>query len=64
MVLSAGVTCPKHAWSFDMHTGMSDRAQYKLGVWEVELRDAKDAEDAVGGEADKEVWVRRKPRRG
>lgn len=64
MVLSTGVTCPKHGWSFDIHTGMSDRAQYKLGVWEVELREVKGEVDPVSNEADKEVWVRRKPRRG
>ena len=43
---------------------MSDRAQYKLGVWEVELRDVKDVENSASEKTDKEVWVRRKPRRG
>ncbi|KAM0328589.1 hypothetical protein ACHAQA_004997 [Verticillium albo-atrum] len=41
VMLSAGITCPKHAWSFDLHTGMSDRARYKLGVWETQVRDVK-----------------------
>lgn len=49
--LSAGITCPKHDWSFDLHTGRSDRGSYRLGVWETEVR----------GE---EVWVRRKVRIG
>ncbi|KAL2261060.1 hypothetical protein VTK26DRAFT_4748 [Humicola hyalothermophila] len=59
IVLSAGITCPKHNWSFDLFTGMSDRGNYKLKVWEVQLRDidGKDTDD-------KEVWVRRKPRTG
>jgi nitrite reductase/ring-hydroxylating ferredoxin subunit len=58
-VLSAGLTCPKHNWSFDLFSGRSDRGNYKLNVWEVELRE-------VGGAtaAEKEVWVRRKPRMG
>ncbi|KAK4448957.1 hypothetical protein QBC34DRAFT_485344 [Podospora aff. communis PSN243] len=51
IVLSAGITCPKHSWSFDLFSGRSDRGNYKLKVWEAEVR----------GE---EVWVRRKPRMG
>ncbi|KAK4141593.1 uncharacterized protein C8A04DRAFT_38987 [Dichotomopilus funicola] len=59
VVLSAGLTCPKHNWSFDLFSGRSDRGNYKLKVWEVQLRDVE------GGTAnDKEVWVRRKPRIG
>ncbi|KAM5374304.1 hypothetical protein ACJZ2D_006477 [Fusarium nematophilum] len=72
VVLSAGLSCPKHDWSFDMFTGMSDRASYRLKVWEVQLRDMKGAEATVTtkeGErpsqvVDKEVWVRRKQRIG
>ncbi|SPN96649.1 uncharacterized protein DNG_00170 [Cephalotrichum gorgonifer] len=64
IVLSAGLTCPKHGWAFDMYTGMSDRARYKLGVWEVEVRDVKrtevpasQGEDGTSVEdGDKEVW--------
>ncbi|OLN96109.1 hypothetical protein CCHL11_03277 [Colletotrichum chlorophyti] len=64
IVLSAGLTCPKHGWSFDLHSGMADRARYKLGVWEVQLRDVVGADaatsvrEADGGpeSADKEVW--------
>ena len=64
-----GVTCPKHDWSFDLFTGMSDRGSYKLKTWEVQLRDVKDAETSQVGEenekkTEKEVWVRRKQRIG
>ena len=58
MVLSAGITCPKHDWSFDLFSGQGDRGNYKLKVWEVDVRDGK------GGDDDKEVWVRRKQRIG
>lgn len=57
-MLSSGITCPKHNWSFDLHTGTSDHGGYKLKVWEVELRPG-------AGEGDKkDVWVRRKQRIG
>jgi len=56
IVLSAGITCPKHGWSFDLFSGMGDRGNYRLKVWETQLRDVE------GGE--KEVWVRRKQRMG
>lgn len=56
--LSAGITCPKHDWSFDLVTGVGDRGGYRLGIWEVEVRMGK-------GEGEgEEVWVRRKVRRG
>ncbi|PKS08063.1 hypothetical protein jhhlp_006675 [Lomentospora prolificans] len=61
VVLSAGLTCPKHGWSFDVFSGMSDRGHYKLGVWEVQLRDVPGGDS---GNADMEVWVRRKQRMG
>ncbi|CAI0650525.1 unnamed protein product [Colletotrichum noveboracense] len=70
IVLSTGVTCPKHSWSFDLTTGMSDRARYKLGVWEVQLRDAAGSvpmvkvDDGSSETPEKEVWVRRKQRIG
>jgi nitrite reductase/ring-hydroxylating ferredoxin subunit len=69
VVLSAGITCPKHGWSFDLFTGNADRASYRLKVWEVQLRDVPGlaAQDVSEGEApppDKEVWVRRKQRIG
>lgn len=51
-MLSAGITCPKHGWAFDLHTGLSDRGAYRLGVWDVQVRD---------GDGGKEVWVRKRP---
>ena len=54
--LSAGITCPKHDWSFDLHTGKSDRGSYKLAIWETQLRKSDSGED--------EVWARRKQRIG
>lgn len=72
VILSAGLTCPKHGWSFDLFTGMGDRGSYRLNVWEVQLREiggtgaAMSANKADDGsvETDKEVWVRRKQRMG
>ncbi|KAL1890741.1 hypothetical protein Sste5346_008066 [Sporothrix stenoceras] len=68
IVLSAGITCPKHGWSFDMFTGMGDRGNYRLQIWEVELRDktgkvTKATEKSVDL-SDKDVWVRKKQRIG
>ncbi|OQE13541.1 hypothetical protein PENFLA_c046G06209 [Penicillium flavigenum] len=40
IVLSAGLTCPKHGWSFDIFSGRADRGNYTLKVWEVQLRDS------------------------
>ena len=61
IVLSAGLTCPKHNWSFDLFSGRSDRGNYKLKIWEVQLREV---EGAQSDNSEKEVWVRRKPRIG
>ncbi|KAF2016784.1 hypothetical protein BU24DRAFT_423134 [Aaosphaeria arxii CBS 175.79] len=55
VTLSAGITCPKHDWSFDLFTGQGDRGNYKLQVWETQIRIQEQIE---------EVWVRRKPRIG
>ena len=55
VVLSAGLTCPKHGWSFDLFTGVGDRGNYKLKVWETQIREE---------DGEKTVWVRRKPRMG
>ncbi|KAJ9157145.1 hypothetical protein NKR19_g3792 [Coniochaeta hoffmannii] len=61
VVLSAGIQCPKHNWSFDLFTGMGDRGNYRLPIWEVQLRDG----NATASDGNvKEVWVRRKPRIG
>ncbi|KAK4112512.1 hypothetical protein N656DRAFT_92979 [Canariomyces notabilis] len=59
IVLSAGLTCPKHNWSFDLFSGRSDRGNYKLKIWEVQLRDVDGTEPR-----EQKVWVRRKPRIG
>ena len=62
-MLSAGLTCPKHGWSFDIFSGRSDRGYYKLKVWEIQLREpASIDEKSEAGEM--EVWVRRKQRMG
>ncbi|KAI1365017.1 hypothetical protein F5Y08DRAFT_305083 [Xylaria arbuscula] len=62
VVLSAGIHCPKHGWSFDLITGLSDRNNYMLRRWEVELRPVKDKQG--DNEDAEEVWVRRKQRLG
>ncbi|KAL3481056.1 hypothetical protein BJX99DRAFT_219581 [Aspergillus californicus] len=62
ITLSTGITCPKHDWSFDIHSGKADRGNYKLKVWEVQLRDLPTSTE--GSDTDKEVWVRRKQRIG
>lgn len=70
IVLSAGLSCPKHGWSFDLFTGMSDRGAYKLPVWEVQLRDRDGVKvidlkgDDGSDDQDRTVWVRRKQRIG
>lgn len=73
VVLSAGLTCPKHGWSFDLFTGRADRGNYLLRRWEVQLRPVTKSESEItassgstNGKADKsqEVWVRRKQRMG
>jgi nitrite reductase/ring-hydroxylating ferredoxin subunit len=56
-VLSAGLTCPKHGWSFDLFSGVADRGNYKLKIWEVQLRDVTSSN---GEEQEQEVWVRKK----
>lgn len=67
--LSAGLTCPKHGWSFDLFTGLSDTGRYKLPVWEVQLRDEAGAKiidplESDGGAEERTVWIRRKQRMG
>ncbi|KAH7418931.1 hypothetical protein BKA64DRAFT_596 [Cadophora sp. MPI-SDFR-AT-0126] len=63
--LSAGIRCPNHDWSFDLVRGNGDRGNYRLKIWEVQLRPV--AGGGVDGDKDgelKEVWVRRKQRMG
>ncbi|KAI0430930.1 hypothetical protein F5Y09DRAFT_210277 [Xylaria sp. FL1042] len=71
VVLSAGISCPKHGWSFDLFTGRADHNNYMLRRWEVELRPAKIPETGGGSDVNqkeneeaKEVWIRRKQRIG
>jgi hypothetical protein len=64
-VLSAGITCPKHMWSFDLFTGRADRGGYKLKLWEVELRPTIEVGGGGNGNIrEQEVWVRKKQRFG
>ncbi|KAH6659072.1 hypothetical protein BKA67DRAFT_529260 [Truncatella angustata] len=61
VVLSAGISCPKHGWSFDLFSGRGDRGNYRLKLWEVQLRPVpgRPADDE-----EREVWVRKKQRMG
>ncbi|KAI1265048.1 hypothetical protein F5Y18DRAFT_387005 [Xylariaceae sp. FL1019] len=58
VVLSTGITCPKHGWSFDLFTGRADRSSYMLRTWEVQLRPSTDKAES------EEVWVGKKQRKG
>ena len=58
VVLSSGITCPKHEWSFDLYTGRGDRGSYKLQVWEVQCRLGEPESEEMY------IWVRRKQRIG
>lgn len=76
-VLGVGIRCKGHSYAFELTTGEGDRGNYKLGVWEVDLRPLastvgadRDGDHSSGGgsgtvesEEDREVWVRRKKRR-
>jgi len=55
IVLSVGVTCPRHGWTFDLHTGDASVSRYRLGLYEVETREGEDGEEGV--------WVRKKERK-
>lgn len=66
-VVGQGLRCRGHSYAFELSTGIGDRGDYKLGIWDVELRPLP-VEERDGGEAFKEgkedlrseVWVRRK----
>ncbi|KAI0206188.1 hypothetical protein F4808DRAFT_110056 [Astrocystis sublimbata] len=71
IILSAGITCPKHGWSFDLFTGNADRSSYKLRTWEVQLRPADNTKsETTSNESQavardkQEVWIRRRQRMG
>lgn len=67
-VVGTGIRCKGHSYAFELSTGIGDRGNYRLGVWEVELRPAGGL--GIGGapgdagekidEKEREVWVRRK----
>lgn len=60
VVFSAGITCPKHSWSFDLFLGQADRGSYILRRWDVDLRPTSIESEATKEKESKEVWVRRK----
>lgn len=68
VILSAGITCPQHGWSFDLFTGLSDRGGYELGIWDVKLEaacasalpGATDGAEIAVADRDQTVWVRRR----
>ncbi|KAI1436602.1 hypothetical protein GGR50DRAFT_197296 [Xylaria sp. CBS 124048] len=68
VVLSSGISCPKHGWSFDLFTGRADHNNYLLRTWEVQLRpisgSGRNDDGQKGDEGDREVWIRRKQRMG
>lgn len=70
-VVGRGLRCRGHGYAFELSTGIGDREDYRLGVWDVELRSRsehagqEDGEDgsSSGLERDNEVWVRRRGQR-
>ncbi|XMA15229.1 hypothetical protein WAI453_008020 [Rhynchosporium graminicola] len=64
--LSAGIRCPKHDWSFDLVRGNGDRGNYRLKIWETQLRPVAGSGRSTADDKEevKEVWVRRKQRMG
>ncbi|PSR80121.1 hypothetical protein BD289DRAFT_441368 [Coniella lustricola] len=67
-VLGTGIRCRGHGYAFELSTGIGDRGEYRLGVWDVELRDCirggDDSEEGAGGreDVDREVWIRKRKR--
>lgn len=64
-VVGQGIRCKGHSYAFELSTGIGDRGDYRLGIWEIEMRPSVGVEDGgeasdKGREADSEVWVRRK----
>lgn len=64
--LGYGIRCRGHSFAFELSTGIGDRGEYRLGVWDVELRSRREgggqAEKAGGDDAEEQkgVWVRRR----
>lgn len=66
--LGHAIRCRGHSFAFELTTGSGDRGEYKLGVWDVELRPAAGIVAGGGaggddGEEEREVWVRRRKRK-
>ncbi|CAN8095972.1 unnamed protein product [Discula destructiva] len=69
-VVGQGIRCRGHSYAFELSTGIGDRGEYRLGVWDVELRLCRDSSVGEGAEGPveperengKEVWVRRRRR--
>lgn len=70
-VVGRGIRCRGHGYAFELSTGAGDRGEYRLGVWQVELRGCgEDAGEGKGEEVlgvvqrererEREVWVRRR----
>jgi nitrite reductase/ring-hydroxylating ferredoxin subunit len=51
--LGYGLQCRGHSYKFELSTGIGDTGDYRLGVWDVQLRESS---QEGGG---REVWVRR-----
>lgn len=65
-VVGRGIRCKGHSYAFELSTGIGDRGNYKLGIWEVTLRPSvgkgqgEEVTAEVCRELDKEVWVKKK----
>ncbi|KAF3771290.1 hypothetical protein M406DRAFT_246058 [Cryphonectria parasitica EP155] len=63
-VLGRGIRCRGHSYAFELSTGAGDRGDYRLGVWEVQLRRPCRTRAAAGDEdetgEEKEVWIKRR----
>lgn len=66
-VVGRGLRCRGHGYDFELSTGTGDRGEYRLGVWDVQLRacggDAGEGEgqaDFGADEREREIWIRRR----
>lgn len=72
-VLGQGIRCRGHSYAFELTTGIGDRGNYRLGVWDVELRsnrgqaglsvDGGGSDQGRGEEVDREIWVRKRAKK-
>lgn len=65
-VVGQAIRCKGHSFAFELSTGIGDRGEYRLGVWDVELRARQSRENSVsvgeetgetGGEREGKVAV-------